>query len=303
MSKLIDDSFVRFPVLFIALGKIKADSLTWVKPVTFLFWFDNPVLKRLKFDQNYHNLTKKISEDMMIRKLTQVIILLSVSVYSFANVKHIVIFGDSLSDIGNTYYLTRTLNKEPDTCAQYLVDPMQKNFDTRIDQAPINTMSKQFLKQHGNQLIQDTGILLQKLFSQAGVPIVPEKPYYDGHFSNSCVWNEYLADKLQLKRKQNINTNNPDDLAQFDNRAFGGSWTVTDDHEFWHQINELLKKDKIWQKQFYTDLEAAFVDRLSGKFIPPSFTNILNAYLNEHSGHADKDSLYIVFYGGNDYLN
>ena len=214
-------------------------------------------------------------------------------------INKIVIFGDSLSDIGNTQFLLQTLNNQPDKGAEYLVYPAMRDIERDIDKTNLPNFIKRWMKQHADIVALDVATKMQSVIAKGGFPVLPSNPpYYTGHFSNSCVWDEYLADALQLQRKLTINTASKEDTRYFDNRAFGGSWTVVRDHEFWQEIEDAFLHHDVLER-----IKDAFIDLIEGKYVPPGLDFIVDAYLNEHPSSIDQNTLFFIFDGGNDYLN
>lgn len=227
---------------------------------------------------------------MCLRFILPLFLFLTCSVQAATPMPSMVILGDSLSDTGNVYVLLKSLRNESDPA--YLVEPLRAYLDQRLDnfakehhnvpgvQTGVNDL-KHFMNEH---LAGAVGEVIATVISKtSNVPVIPPPPYWNAHFSNGLVWNEYLADMQELDRN---------DEKQFLNRAFGGSWSVTMDHEF--SLWEILWHPSKIQKQI--------LDLVNGKLIPPSFGLINSAYLTEHPNLNPK-TVYFIFYGGNDYLN
>lgn len=199
-------------------------------------------------------------------------------------VKSMIVFGDSLSDTGNTSHLLKSLRQEESP--SYLVRPLKVFV--------INKMEEFADAYYVPQIVLDTGIgkvteffdveLAPMLASIIGkikkAPVVPGEPYWQDHFSNGQVWNEYLAPMLNI---------NNEETKHFSNEAFGGSWTVTYDYQLtvWNLIRHPIMTLK---------------SLIVGKLIPPSLGLTVQAHLLA-TQHFDKDAVYFVFSGGNDYLN
>ena len=95
------------------------------------------------------------------------------------------------------------------------------------------------------------------------VPVIPSAPYYEGMFSNGPVWDEDLAGLMGLDIHNK---------KQFRNIAFGGSW---------------IEPYKDSKQLFPYDLSEEV-----GIYLNTSFLDLHKA-----------DHLYLVWDGGNDYLN
>lgn len=213
-------------------------------------------------------------------------LLLCAPLLSFASTpfQSMVIFGDSLSDKGNTTHLLKSLRQEENPA--FIVAP----FKTFV----INKMTDYANDYYVPQVVLDTGIgLVTYFFDQELapllttviakvklVPVLPGKPYWHARFSNGPVWNEYLA------QMQSIPT---DDEARFANKAFGGSWAATYDRQLtvWNLIRHPI---------------ALVKSLVVGKLIPPSLGLTVEAYLLEHPSLND-ESVYFVFAGMSDYIN
>ncbi|STX27586.1 phospholipase/lecithinase/hemolysin, lysophospholipase A, glycerophospholipid-cholesterol acyltransferase [Legionella beliardensis] len=220
----------------------------------------------------------------LCRLLGVVALFLPMMVRAEVPVKSMVIFGDSLSDTGNTTHLLRSLRKEESPA--YLVYPVKVFV--------INKMTEFAEEYYVPQILLDTGIDMVTDFFDTGVgpmlasliskvkkaPLLPGEPYWQDHFSNGRVWDEYLAPMLAVDRE---------DKRHFENKAFGGSWAVTYDYQLtvWNLIRHPLLTVK---------------NLIVGKLIPPSIGLTVQAYLlvNEK---LNEETVYFVFIGGNDYLN
>ena len=223
---------------------------------------------------------------IIIRKavLTCCLFFFAASLQAATKVTSIAVFGDSLSDNGNTTHLVKSLRQDEDP--SYLVYP----FKVYV----LDKMNEFANKHHIPQMVLDAGIVLVNEFfdKELGtllgnlvikikqVPIIPDAPYWSYHFSNGPVWNEYLANMLDL------DMNNPN---QYDNKAFGGSWAVTYDKQLtvWNLIRHPIGTLK---------------DLVNGKLVPPSLGLVSMAHLMVNK-QANPNTLYFFFSGGNDYLN
>jgi phospholipase/lecithinase/hemolysin len=208
---------------------------------------------------------------------------LPISLFAGVAVKSIVVFGDSLSDNGNTTHLLKALRKDENPA--YLVKPLKVFV--------INRMTEFANDYYIPQMVLDSGIgivntffddelapMLAGIIAQVRlVPVVPGEPYWQSHFSNGRVWNEYLAPMLAVDRE---------DIKFYNNQAFGGSWAVTYDYQLtaWNLIRHPL-----------LTLKSLIV----GKLIPPSLGLTVQAYLMIHEQLNEK-SVFFVFDGANDYL-
>ncbi|MBN9229630.1 MAG: phospholipase [Legionella sp. 40-6] len=204
--------------------------------------------------------------------------------YAATPVKSMVVFGDSLSDTGNTTHLLKSLRQEDDPA--FLVAP----FKTFV----LNKMIEFADEYYVPQMVLDSGIAVVNEFFDKQiapyiaslvskvrvVPVLPGQPYWNSRFSNGRVWNEYLAAMLALPQ---------DDETQYLNRAFGGSWSATYDYQLtvWNLIRHPLGSIK---------------NLIVGKLVPPSLGLTVQAYLLEHK-KLNPETLYFIFTGSNDYIN
>jgi len=189
-----------------------------------------------------------------------------------------------MSDNGNTTHLLKSLrNEEP---SSYIVAP----FKTFVLNKMIDFANDYYVP----QMVLDAGMgvvtdffdndlapYVVDLVSKVKlIPILPGKPYWNSHFSNGRVWNEYLAQMWSIQKS---------DEEVFTNRAFGGSWASTYDHQLtvWNLIRHPIGTIKTL---------------IVGKLIPPSLGLTVQAYLMEHQ-KLNEESVYFIFSGSNDYLN
>jgi phospholipase/lecithinase/hemolysin len=212
--------------------------------------------------------------------------LLSLPLTHFAAtpVNSIVVFGDSLSDVGNTTHLLKSLRQEESPA--FIVAPFKAFV--------INKMTDFANDYYVPQMVLDAGVFMVTDFFDNDVapyianliarvkivPVIPGKPYWQSHFSNGRIWNEYLADMLAI---------HTDDAEVYTNQAFGGSWAATYDHQLtvWNLIRHPLGTIK---------------NLIVGKLVPPSLGLSVQAYLLEHP-QVNEESVYFIFSGANDYLN
>ncbi|KTD76341.1 lysophospholipase/glycerophospholipid:cholesterol acyltransferase PlaC [Legionella waltersii] len=204
--------------------------------------------------------------------------------FTAAPVKSMVVFGDSLSDVGNTTHLLKSLRQEEDPA--FLVAPF-KIF-------VINKMIEFADDYYVPQIVLDAGIAavtdffdhelapyIANLVAKVKlVPVLPGQPYWKYRFSNGKIWAEYLAEMMSIQKSD-------DDV--YLNRAFGGSWASTYDYQLtvWNLIRHPLGTIK---------------NLIVGKLVPPSLGLTVQAYLLEHQTLNDQ-SVYFIYSGGNDYIN
>ncbi|MDP3267626.1 MAG: SGNH/GDSL hydrolase family protein [Legionella sp.] len=214
------------------------------------------------------------------------LILFCIPFFSYASipVKSMVIFGDSLSDIGNTTRLLKSLRQEENPAfivAPFKIFVINKMVDFANDyyvpqmvlDAGINIVSNFFDKELAPYIVN----LVAKVKL---VPLLPGPPYWESRFSNGRVWNEYLAEMFHIPQ-------NDEDV--YLNKSFGGSWASSYDYQLtvWNLIRHPLGTIKTL---------------IVGKLIPPSLGLTVQAYLLEHE-LLNKESVYFIFSGSNDYLN
>ncbi|MBI2786143.1 MAG: SGNH/GDSL hydrolase family protein [Legionella longbeachae] len=206
--------------------------------------------------------------------------------FSFAAtpVKSMVVFGDSLSDAGNTTHLLKSLRQEDD--AAFLVAPFKIFVVNKMVEFAEDYYVPQFVLDSGIAVVTDffdnqLGPCLASLVSKIRlVPLLPGKPYWNSRFSNGQVWNEYLAQMLSIPAE---------DGKIYLNRAFGGSWTATYDYQLtvWNLIRHPIGTIK---------------NLIVGKLVPPSLGLTVQAYLLEHAT-LHNDTVFFIFSGSNDYIN
>ncbi|KTD15967.1 phospholipase/lecithinase/hemolysin, lysophospholipase A, glycerophospholipid-cholesterol acyltransferase [Legionella lansingensis] len=199
-------------------------------------------------------------------------------------IKSMVVFGDSLSDNGNTTHLLKALRQ--DESPAYLVRPLKVFVINKMEEFANEYYVPQVVLDAGIEIVTeffDTefGPFLANLVGKVRkVPVLPGDPYWQSHFSNGRVWNEYLAPMLDIDRE---------DAKFYSNQAFGGSWAVTYDYQVttWNLIRHPL---------------ATLKTLIVGKLIPPSLGLTVQAYLLVNET-LDENAIYFVFTGANDYLN
>lgn len=199
-------------------------------------------------------------------------------------VDSLIIFGDSLSDNGNLAQLLKTLRKESDPA--YIERPF-KNFVLRkIDEEAARLHLPSSLVAFAEKVVTHFfdkivgPLTVELVHAIQKLPLIPLAPYWQHHFSNGPVWNEHFVQALGLSK---------DNPSHLQNMAFGGSWAVTFDKRlsFWDIVQAP---------------EASLKGIVTGKLIPPSMGLVVQSHLLE-KGRAQKNGLYVLFAGGNDYLN
>jgi phospholipase/lecithinase/hemolysin len=206
--------------------------------------------------------------------------------FSFAStpVKSMVVFGDSLSDIGNTTHLLKSLRKEESPAL--LVRPLKVYVINRMTEFADAYYVPQMILDAGiNQVteffdFQLAPILADLVGAVKKVPILPGKPYWQSRFSNGRVWFEHLAPMLKVDKEER---------DHFVNNAFGGSWAM--------MYNQQLT---VWNFIRHPILTLSTI--INGKLIPPSLGLTVQAYLMEND-YVDPDAIYFIFSGNNDYIN
>ncbi|MGQ3891609.1 lysophospholipase/glycerophospholipid:cholesterol acyltransferase PlaC [Legionella sp. CNM-4043-24] len=209
---------------------------------------------------------------------------LSFNLQAAAPVTSMVVFGDSLSDIGNTTHLLKSLRK--DESPSYLVKPLKTFVLNKMNEFADSWYVPTAVLNAGIELVtaffdEELAPMLASIVTKVrSVPVLPGDPYWQSRFSNGRVWNEYLAGMLFIDKE---------DTRYFNNQAFGGSWAQTYDYQLttWNLIRHPINS-----------LKALVV----GKLIPPSLGLTVQAYLLTHP-KLDNKTVYFVFSGGNDYLN
>lgn len=200
-------------------------------------------------------------------------------------VQSMVVFGDSLSDIGNTSHLLKSLRQEES--AGYLVAPLRLFVINKMEEFADAYHVPQTILNGGIEIVShffntELGPFLASIVSVIRrVPVIPAAPYWQARFSNGRVWNEYLAPMLGIDREDN---------QFYTNQAFGGSFAVTYDYQLttWNLIRHPINTLK---------------SLIAGKLIPPSLGLTIQAYLMTNNNKVNESTAFFIFTGGNDYLN
>lgn len=195
-----------------------------------------------------------------------------------------VVFGDSLSDTGNTTKLLKSLRQEEDPA--FLVRPFKVFVLQKMNDFADRYHVPQMVLDQGVSIVEDffdhqlAPMLVDLVAKVKRVPVLPGAPYWQNRFTNGRVWSEYLAPMMGIDRE---------DVAFFDNQAFAGSWTVTYDYQLtvWNLIRHPINTLKFL---------------VVGKLIPPSLGLVTQTFMLEHPV-VDANATYFILSGGNDYLN
>lgn len=220
----------------------------------------------------------------MFHMLFAFFLFIPLATFAVTPIKSMVIFGDSLSDTGNTTHLLKSLRQEDDPA--FLVVPF-KSF-------VLNKMVEFADEYYVPQMVLDSGMAIVTEFFDKElapyianlvskvrlVPLLPGQPYWNSRFSNGRVWNEYLAEMISISS---------DNHDVYLNRAFGGSWTATYDYQLtvWNLIRHPLGSIK---------------NLIVGKLVPPSLGLAVQAYLMEYP-KLNNETVFFIFSGSNDYIN
>lgn len=216
--------------------------------------------------------------------LALIIFCLPLSLFADQPVNSMIIFGDSLSDTGNTSHLLKSLRQDEDPA--YLVTPLKVFVISKMEDFADKYQVPQMVLDSGIEIVShffdgELGPFLAALITKIkSVPVLPAEPYWQARFSNGPVWNEYLAPMLAVDREN---------VLVFNNQAFGGSWAATYDYQLtvWNLIHSPLGTLK---------------NLIVGKLIPPSLGLVVQAHLLT-SRESNDSTVYFIFTGANDYLN
>lgn len=208
----------------------------------------------------------------------------SFSLHAGGPLRSMIIFGDSLSDTGNTTKLLRALRQEDNPA--FLVRPLKMFVVHRMEDFADDYHIPQSILNAGVALVDDffdheLAPMLVNLISEVRIiPVLPGEPYWQDRFSNGRVWSEYLASMLHI---------NTDNEHSFDMHAFSGSWATTYDYQLttWNLIRHPIETIKTL---------------IVGKLIPPSLGLGVQSWLLMHD-RPSADDLIFILSGANDYLH
>ncbi|WP_062267042.1 SGNH/GDSL hydrolase family protein [Endozoicomonas arenosclerae] len=196
----------------------------------------------------------------------------------------VIIFGDSLSEIGNTQLLLKTLAGEE--TPGVIFKPLNKNekFQKLLSYLNLSISAVENLEDK----IARFFIRIIDFF--VDIPVYPDHYYYNGpdgkgfgRFSNGPNWSEWLGYMILGNQVQ---------LPEvYVNRAYGGSWASR------------LGQQKIDWTWNLRKLKASIVEFVNGKLLPPNMHSIVSAYIDLEHPASEGGELIAVFYGANDYMN
>lgn len=224
-----------------------------------------------------------------LRRISVLFCLIAVSFFAYADgnkpqIKSMVVFGDSLSDNGNLNHLLKSLRFDEDPA--YLVTPLKQFVFNKMDDFAEAFYVPQSVLYEGKATVRhfledEVAPMIATLVGTIRtMPLIPESPYWEHHFTDGKVWNEVLAEQLGI---------NTLDSEHFSNQAFGGSWAMTYDYQLttWNLITHPL---------------LSLQNLIQGKLVPPSLGLAIQAHLLA-TRKFDTEAAYFIFSGGNDYLN
>ena len=136
--------------------------------------------------------------------LCALLLTIPLTTFAVAPVKSMVIFGDSLSDTGNTTHLLKSLRREESPA--YIVAPFKAFVLNKMTDYANDYYVPQLVLDKGLQLVNhffdyELAPYLVDLVARVRlVPLLPGKPYWKNRFSNGQVWNEYLAQMWSIQK-------------------------------------------------------------------------------------------------------
>lgn len=212
--------------------------------------------------------------------------LLSAPLISFAAIPitSMVVFGDSLSDTGNTTHLLKSLRQEENP--SFFVYPFKKFVINKMVDFADEYYVPQMVLDAGLDMVTnffdyEVGPYIANLVGKVRlVPVLPGQPYWKYRFSNGRVWNEYLAQMWGVQMGES---------DSYLNMSFGGGWAATYDYQLtvWNLIRHPLSTIKTL---------------IVGKLIPPSIGIAVQTYLLDYQ-QLSEDTVYFIYAGNNDYIN
>lgn len=198
--------------------------------------------------------------------------------------KRVIVFGDSLSEIGNTQLLLEVLagKQKPSV----IFKPLNEN---AVFRKLLSYFNISFPKiEHFENKIAEFFIHVLDFFVK--VPVFPDHYYYsgpdgDGHgrFSNGPNWSEWLG---YMVLGTNIESRD-----MYVNRAYGGSWASR------------LGEQKIDWTLDWDKFKASVVEFINGKLMPPNMHSLVSAFIEMEQPKSAGGEMIAVFYGANDYMN
>lgn len=196
----------------------------------------------------------------------------------------VIIFGDSLSGIGNTQALLKTLAGEK--TPGVIFKPLNENakFQKLLGYLNVSLSAVENLED------KIARFFIHLLDYFVNIPVYPDHYYYNGpddegygRFSNGPNWSEWLGYMILGSRIES-----PDAYV---NRAYGGSWASRLGQQ---------KIDWTWNLE---KLKESIKEFINGKLMPPNMHSLVSAYIELENPQSKGGELIAVFYGANDYMN
>ena len=129
-----------------------------------------------------------VAKKRIIRSvLSTVLLLVPVLHFAATPVKSLVIFGDSLSDVGNTTHLLKSLQRDEDPA--FLVAPFKRFVINKMTSFAADYYVPKSVLDAGIAMVtdffdKDVAYYMTDLISKLKViPVIPEKPYWNYRFS------------------------------------------------------------------------------------------------------------------------